>query len=421
MTEAEAACRRVLSRRPSDPDALQLLGVLALHAGRLDEAVDALRRALGVRPAWAEAYNNLGVALEARGQWVKAENAFRAAARLEPTYLQPRLNLGNVLRAQGRPADAADAYRSASRLRPDDPGPYCGLGAVCLEMGLLNEGLTHYRRSSDLQPQSASAHSDLLFWMMHDPKVGPRALFDEHVRRAERHEWPLRSNSRAAFGNDKHPDRPLRVGYVSPDFREHPVARFIEPVLAGHDPAHVVPVCYSDVARPDAVTARLRASVPEWRDASGVTDDELAALIRRDRIDILVDLTGHMGGSRLPLFARRPAPVRATYMGYPYSTGMSSMDWRITDEASDPTGATEQYNSERLMRLEGCAFCYRPTESPPVAELPACATGAVTFGVFNRMAKVNAGAAATWARVLAAVPNSRLVVLAPRSRRGRRR
>ena len=410
--DATAACRRVLAADPTRADALRLLGVSALKLGHLDEAVDALRRALHLRPADAEAYNNLGVALEGRGQFTKAENAYKAALRINPRYVEALNNLGHLLRKADRPWEAADAYRAALGLRPADATAHVGLAAAYLALGRLADALAHYRRRADLQPDSPVAHSDLLFWLLHGPDVSPDALFDEHRRWAGRHERPL-AGSVPSHENDSDPERVLRVGYVSPDFREHTMPRFVEPVVANHDPAQVRYVCYSDVRWPDAVTQRMRAMAPEWRDTAGLGDEALAKLVRHDRIDVLVDVTGHMGGGRLGTFARRPAPVQAAYMGYPHTTGLEAMAWRITDAVSDPPGLTEAFHTEKLLRLDGCAWCYRPTGSPDVSDLPALSNGGrVTFGMLNRMAKVNPPAVRLWARVLAAVPGSALLALA---------
>ena len=412
VAEAEAACRRVLAKSPDHPDALHLLGVLALQAGRLDDAVDLLRRAIRARPTFAEAYNNLGVALDGRDQHLKAEWAFRFAARIDPSSVSAYCNLGGVLRKQQQPWEADDAFRAALALRPDDPRPHGGLGATSLELGRQAEAIRHYRKWSELQLNSAVAHSDLLFWLLHDPNQTPDSLFAEHRRWSERHEKPL-ANAIRPHANDRTPNRRLRLGYVSSDFREHPTIRFLEPLLEHHDREQFAVFCYSDVKRPDHVTARVRAYSVEWRDTARMSDDHLADLIRADRIDILIDPQGHMGGNRLATFARRPAPVQISYL-YPHSTGLDAMDWRLTDEHHDPPGLTEQIHTEKLLRVEGgCAFCYRPTEyDPPVGGSPALRNGHVTFGSLNRTAKLHPQLCATWAEVLRAVPGSRLLVLA---------
>ena len=412
FADTAATCRRVLAADPTNADALHLLGVSALKLGQLDEAVDALRQALRLRPADAEAYNNLGIALEGRGQVGKAESAYKAALRIDPRSVDALNNLGHLLRKTDRPWEAVEVYRVALGVRPDNPAAHGGLAAAYLGTGRQDLAIAHYRRRADLLPDSPVAHSDLLFYLLHAPDVRGQVLFDEHRRWAERHERPLAASVQP-HDNDPDPDRVLRVGYVSPDFREHTMPRFVEPVLVNHDPAQVEYVCYSDVRWPDAVTERMRATAPEWRDTAGLGDEVLAAIIRQDRIDVLVDVTGHMGGGRLCTFAHHPAPVQMAYMGYPHSTGLESMSWRITDAISDPPGLTEAFHTEKLLRLDGCAWCYRPTESPDVSDLPVRSNGGrVTFGMLNRMAKVNPPAVRLWARVLAAVPGSALLVLA---------
>ena len=413
LAEAEAGYRAVLAADPDNPHALHLSGVLALQRGDLQQAHELIGRALQVRPAFPEALGNLGVVLEHLDRLAEAERAYREAIRLQPNYLDAHNNLGNALRKQGQFAEAAAAYRAAARLRPEHPAAYLGLALAAHERADPDAAVAHYRRWSALQPDNPSAASDLLFALLHHPGLTAEQLFAEHRRWSEAFERPLRATW-LPHANDRDPDRPLRVGYVSPDFREHATARFMEPVLASHDRGRFTVVCYSDARRPDAATARFRSYAAEWRDTAGVPDEHLAAQIRRDGIDVLVDPTGHMAGNRLGVFARRPAPVQAAYMSYPHSTGLESMGWRVTDAASEPPElGGERFNTERLLRLDGCAFCYRPTEAPDVSDLPALSDGGrVTFGMLNRMAKVNPPAIRLWARVLAAVPGSTLLVLA---------
>jgi predicted O-linked N-acetylglucosamine transferase (SPINDLY family) len=205
----------------------------------------------------------------------------------------------------------------------------------------------------------------------------------------------------------------LRVGYVSADFRQHSVAFFIEPVIEAHDRRGFEVICYSNVAWPDAVTMRMRKLADQWRDIARRCDEDVAEQIRRDGVDILVDLAGHTDGNRLLVFARKPAPVQVTYLGYPDTTGLRTMDYRLTDAYADPPGETEPYHSEELVRLARCFLCYRPaTESPEVGELPALAAGTVTFGSFNSFAKVTEEVMGAWSRILLAVPESRLVLKA---------
>jgi predicted O-linked N-acetylglucosamine transferase (SPINDLY family) len=283
----------------------------------------------------------------------------------------------------GRLDEAVEAYESAVALAPNEPVLRAALADTLSDQARLPEAIVQFRKRAELMPDSPAAGSAVLFTLLHDPDVSPEALFEEHrlwCRRLACHtrgsedagRKPAAQSRQEAGGTPA----PQRIGYVSPDLRDHTVARFFEPVLANHDPRRVTSVCYSDVRRPDAVTDRLRAAATEWRDTADLDDDALAELIRRDRIDVLVDLTGHLAGNRLGVFARRPAPVQASYIAYPHSTGLGAIDWRITDAASDPPGVAERHHVERLIRLDGCAWCYRPDDdSPDPTEPPAGGTG----------------------------------------------
>lgn len=205
----------------------------------------------------------------------------------------------------------------------------------------------------------------------------------------------------------------LRVGYFSPDLRAHSVADFIAPVLERHDRSKFEVICYSNVRVPDVFTERLRGHTDLWRDVTALSDAEAADMIRADGVDILVDLAGHTANGRLPIFARRPAPVQITYLGYPDTTGLAQMDWRMTDGFADPEGMTERFHTEKLLRLPRTAWCYHAYEgTPPVVDGPAATSGVVTFGSFNNLAKVTPGTVALWARVLKAAPGSRMMVKA---------
>ncbi len=242
------------------------------------------------------------------------------------------------------------------------------------------------------------------------PQFDAAAIFAEHLAWAAHHAEPLTAQS-APHDNDRTADRRLRIGYVSPHFRQHAVNFFVEPVLLAHDHEQFEVFCYSSVARPDAVTQRLQASADHWRDVTRMSDEAIAQLVRGDAIDILVDLSGHMGWHRLMAFARKPAPVQVTYIGYQNTTGMSAMDYRLTDEQADPPGLTDAYYTEHLLRLPRCFFCYQPSAAPDVTPLPARGNGYVTFGSFNNYAKIMPETVDVWLEILSRVPNSRLLVL----------
>jgi protein O-GlcNAc transferase len=268
------------------------------------------------------------------------------------------------------------------------------------------------RRTVELAPDHASRHSTLLYTLNFQPVGDAAALFAEHLEWARRHAEPLTAQA-APHANDRTPERRLRIGYVSSHFREHAVSFFSEPMIIAHDHKDFEVFCYSEDQRSDAFTDRFRAAADRWVSIGGAADAAVAEQIRLDQIDILVDLAGHLGGNRLGVFARKPAPVQVTYLGYQNTTGMSAMDYRLTDEHADPPGLTEKYYSEQLERLPRTFFCYQPPEpSPEVNDLPALEIPHVTFASMNNVLKITPDVLQTWGRILAAVPNSRLRVLA---------
>ena len=236
-------------------------------------------------------------------------------------------------------------------------------------------------------------------------------MFAEHKRWAEIHAAQFYP-AQAAHPNDRLASRRIRVGYVSADFRDHPVARFIEPLFVAHDRRQVEIVCYSDVVRPDSITARIESRADTWQETAHLSDTELFHRVCQDRIDILVDLTGHMAMKRLLVFARKPAPVQVTYVGYPNTTGVSTIDYRITDAVHDPSAECDRYHVETLVRLPGGCWCYDPMDGRlPVARPTREQPGHVAFGCLNRTIKVTHPMGELWARIIMAVPNSQLLML----------
>ena len=227
-------------------------------------------------------------------------------------------------------------------------------------------------------------------------------MFAEHLAWAKQHAEPPTAVA-PPHENDRNPDRRLRIGYVSAHFCRHAVNYFTEPLIRAHDRNRFEVFCYSDVLAPDEITARLQGAVDHWRETLAVKDERLADMVREDRIDILVDLAGHIGGNRLLVFARKPAPIQVTYIGYQNTTGMSAMDYRLTDERADPSGRTDEFHTEQLVRLPGSFFCYQPSEeAPPITPLPALAAGHITFGYFNNFTKVTPRVLEAWMRTIAA-------------------
>jgi protein O-GlcNAc transferase len=414
FAEAMAAYLRALELKPSHPEAHNNLGVALAGQGQLDEAILAYRRALELQPGYAEVHSNLGNALREGGQLDEAILACRRALELKPDLPEAHNNLGAALAARGRLDEAVAACRRAFELKPDYAEAHNNLGTALKDQGRLDEAITAYRHALQLNPEYASAHSNLVYTLHVHPGHDARTISEEHQRWNRQFSDPLKPFVRL-HANDRNPGRRLRVGYVSPDFLDHAVGRFVLPLLERHDRERFEILCYSGVARPDWLTERFRALAGGWRNTVGVPDARLAETIHEDAVDILVDLSLHTAGNRLPVFARRPAPVQVTWLAYPGSTGLRSIGYRLTDAHMDPPGKDSVWPAEEPVRLPDCWCCYDPLgESPEVKALPALSGEGVTFGSLNNFAKVHEGVLALWAQVLEAVEGSRLLMLCPR-------
>lgn len=408
--EAARACLAAVELRPSWAEALGLAACLLAALRRYREAAECAGRALALRPELPEAHNARGLALEAFGELEAALACYDAALRLSPDFAPAWNNRGNVLVRLGRLSDAERAYRQALGIRPHYGIAWNNLAHALEKQGAVEEAIACYRRALQEEPGFASAHSNLLLSLHYLPEPDRAEIYAEHRRWEQRHVPPQPA---PRHSKDADPDRPLRIGYLSPDFRTHAVAYFIEPVLAVHDRRSFRVICYSNVVRADPVTARLKALADEWVEIHELSDEAAAGRIRAGEVDILVDLAGHTANGRLGIAARKPAPVIVHWLGYPDTTGLESVDYRITDEAADPPGEADSYYTEQLIRLPVPFLCYgAPREAPEVGPLPALRRGAVTFGGFHNLAKINRRVASCWGAILRRVPASRLLLKA---------
>jgi protein O-GlcNAc transferase len=440
LHEAELACRQALEADPRHVQSLMLLGLIADRAGHLEAALQLFDHTLALAPGFAQAHCSRGVVLASLGRASEAEPALRRALELNPNLGEAWFGLGNIQAAQSNPLAAIDAFQQALRLAPDNAPAWTNLAIALQTAGRLDEAVEAYeqasarlpevaqfqlnlavalldqgrtdeavarsRRAVALEPGLVAAHSNLLLQLTYQAGHSPADLLAAHRAWDRAHGEPLKPPA-AAHATDCDPERRLRIGYVSGDLHAHPVGYLLANVLPAHDKGEVEVFCYTDVLTEDAVTAGLKAAADHWRDITGQDDEALAARVREDRIDILVDLAGHTSRNRLLAFARRPAPVQVSWLGYPGSTGFSAIDYLVMDAATAPAGA-EAWCAEALVRLPHGRFCYAPPQAAPaVAQRP---PGPVVFGSFNHLAKINAEVVALWARVLHAVPDSRLVL-----------
>lgn len=446
LREAEHIYRQILAQDPNEPDALQLLGLIAHDQGRSSEAVELIGRAIAINPSVAAYHNNLGIALRGAGNAEAATDVYRRAIQLQPDYADAHYNLANLLHARGRTDEAIISYRRALELKPNsvnvcsnlakvfhdqglwdeaiaayqqvlrlDPGSgqaHGHLGFALALQGRIDQAVTSYRRAIQLEPNNPEIHSRLIQTLQYDPAADGPAVLEECRRWNARYAEPLKTCI-LPHVNDRTIDRRLRIGYVSADFRTHACAVYSEPLLASHDREQFEIICYAEVAQADEVTERFRALASAWHNIVGMSDESVAALVRSDRIDILVDLNLHTTHNRLLTFARKPAPVQACWLGFPGTTGLDAIDYRLTDPHLDPLGAHDAWYSETSIRLDETFWCYSSRDTDlQVTEPPALRRGHITFGSTNSFCKVNDVVLDLWAAALLASPGSRMLILA---------
>jgi protein O-GlcNAc transferase len=411
LEQAVGSFQRALSLQPDHVDALNNLGVTLTEIGRFDESIAALQRLLALKPDFARGHYNLGVALTAQQRATEAIASFERAIALQPDFPEALSNLGNLLALGGQLDRARRCLDRAIALKPDYAEAHNNLGNYFKDVGALPEAVACYRTAVALRPERADLHSNLILALHYHAGAGEEDITAEQRNWNARHVAAL---PRIHPGlRDRDPNRRLRVGYVSADLREHAVGLNLLPLFRHQRHDQFETFTYGDIARPDQVTAQFQSQSDHWRDTRQVTDPELAAQVVADRIDILVDLALHSAHNRLLVFARKPAPVQVSFAGYPGGTGVETIDAHLTDCNLEPGPAPA--GSDAALPMLDSFWCYDPALQLEVNSLPASASGAVTFGCLNNFCKVNDGVLALWARVLLAVPRSRLLLLVPES------
>ncbi len=419
--EALDAYRRAIALHPNYAEATTNLGVTLRDLGEHIEAAEAYRLVTQLTPQLDTAWFNYGNALAgATSVWRSlgdsrveqgfraAQQAYQQALQLNPLNAHVWSNLGTLFKDAGQLDAAVDAYHHAIAARSDLAEAHSNLAIVYQDQGDLEQAQAALHQALDRKPDFPEVHSNLCYLLNYDPQRSPAEVSAAHFAWARAQvKSPPRSVS---FSNPREPNRPLRVGYVSPDLRLHPVGRFIEPALAHHDRSQYQIFVYADIRVVDQQTQRLQRHDLHWRQTHGLRDAQLVDLIRDDAIDILVDLAGHTAMNRLLIFAERCAPVQISYLGYPNTTGLGEMDYLITDSIVDPPGADELF-SEQLLRVDPSFCCFQPPpDGPEVNELPALKRGPITFGSLHNLAKLNARVLDAWAELLRRLPDARLLV-----------
>jgi predicted O-linked N-acetylglucosamine transferase (SPINDLY family) len=409
LKEAVAAMQQAIALGPGNPAACyNNLGVIQFHLGDFSAAAGSFRQAISRSANDALAHSNLGDALRKSGQLESAAGSYQNAIRIDPAFAQARSGLGLTLYLLGRFRQAIEHLQIAIRLDPRNSDSNSNLMLCHVRLAEHQPALAAARRAVEIEPANPEFHSHLISLMNYVQWDDPAAILQESRKWDQRHGKALRN---IVPGNNRDPDRPLRIAYISPDFKDHPVAFFLEPVLANHDRRQFSIACYALVRNPDAVTERMKSSVDLWRSTVGLSDGAIADQIRADGVDILIDLCGHLVDNRLVVLAQKPAPIQISWLGYPNTTGLAAIEYRLTDSLADPVGSSEPFYSEKLLRLPGAFFVYRPpSDAPPVAPLPMLTSGRVTFGSFNNLTKITSPVADLWAKLLRSMPDARLLL-----------
>jgi len=443
LQQAIAAMRRAIEFSPNDAEACNNLGAVLKDTGQLNEAETVLRQAVKLNPHLAEAANNLAVTLMASGHLKEAENYFLQALKSKKNSSEILCNLGLCRKLMHRFKEAEECLRDCLRLAPNSAIAWNCLGAVYQEQSKLTEAedclrksLTYaptsvetlanlgntllaqgrqeeaeacYRQAINNNPDDVNSWNGFLFAANYHPYRTAEDLYQFYRQYNEKFGFPLQDGWQP-HRNDRNFPRRLRVGYVSPSFFHHPTRNFLEPLLEGHDRSLIEVFLYAELLREDKVTHGYQQQTEHWIPTAGLSDDQLASRIREDRIDILVDLAGHTGNNRLLVFARKPAPVSLHWLDFGYTTGLKAIDYYLTDLPGAPIGS-EHLFSERLWRLPGPAFAYRPTPGMgKVSPLPALSNKFVTFGSLSRAIRFNSRTVQTWAAILRQVPESKLII-----------
>lgn len=406
--EAVAVLADGLRRQPDSLMFLYQMAVVLWNAGRPEESIAAYRRALAVAPDNGRAWADLGNALMRQGRGGEALQAYRRAMRLMPTDAAVANDGGLLYLRHFALATARDVFRRAIASDPANPLPYNNLSASARNQGHQQEAMVLLRRASALVPGDDKVYGNMLLTMLYQPDADHERIRDAHI------EWASRrapAEPAPPFAASRDGERRLRIGYVSPDFRNHAAAFYLRPLLEAHDRSRFDLVCYAEVANPDGVTETFRALADGWVDTTALSDQAMAERVRADGIDVLVDLAGHTANNRLRAFALRAAPVQVTWFGYGCTTGLPTMDYFLTDHWMVPEG-TEHLYVERVWRLPEVMRCYAPPDdAPAVGPLPALGTRRITFASLNSFFKVTPVVVELWARVLRRVPDSTLLVV----------
>ena len=410
---AEAKLLPALEKDPDNTEILNLLGLCCLRTKQLDRAASCFQRIIELDPEAIVAHNNLGTVYKVSNQLDKAEKVFGLCLEKEAENKHALLQMADIKRLKQHFREAIDLYDQAIELYPEDPVYLNNLGVIYQNLGLLDKSMDYFRRAFKSDPDKKAAYNNFLLSLNYlhtygDEKMTPETLFREHEKWGKTKEFTPNAGPQH-FTRARGRDKKIKLAYLSQDFWRHSVSYFFEPVIESHDKEHFEIYCYADIFKPDQVTERIQSHADVWRNINGWSSQAIAEQIRRDQIDILVELGGHTAPNLLQVCTDKPAPVQVTWIGYPATTGLAAMDYRFTDETADPPGEADNWHTERLVRLPECFLCYRPIDdAPPIMPYLSKNWQGITFASFNKITKISDKTAELWAAILNRLPDARL-------------
>ncbi|MCG8373750.1 MAG: tetratricopeptide repeat protein [Balneolales bacterium] len=400
--------RQVIRLQPQHAEAYLRLGNLFSESSRLEDAVFCYNKAFYLKPEDVRVVNNLTDLLNRQGKYEEAEAMAKKTLQLHPNLFEAHGNLGNVYKNQGNYEKAEFHFKEALKLNPDQSLVLYHLGATLLYSNRHKEASEHLRKSLEIDPTFYQAHSSLVYAINYIEEPTQQDIFEEHVQWGVQHSHGIKEQGWPWI--ERTPEKKLRVGFVSPDFKAHVVALFIQQLFKHYDKEHFEFIGYAEVEKPDNFTSTFMSLLDGWRSTIGVSDEEVYETIKGDQIDILIDLAGHTAGNRLKMMSMKPAPVQISYLGYINTTGVKEIDYRFCDAYVNPS-ETQNYYTEQLFPLPNSFTCYEPINpSPPVSETPALTNGYITFGCFNNTNKLSPATIKLWSELIQALPGSRLML-----------
>ena len=410
FVEAETSFRKAISLKPEYVEAYYNMGIILNKQQKYNEAEASYKKAINLKPDHVEAYNNLGTTLNEQSKFIEAEAFLRKAIALKPDHVEAYNNLGTSLNEQSKFIEAEAFFRKAIALKHDYPIAYSNLGNTLQGLGKIEEATENYDKAIKLKVDYYKAYNNKNLCLNYSSSHSPLYIYQQHHKFEKQFggfkaKLPYSQNIKKKF-NER-----LRIGYVSGDFREHSVAYFFKPLLENHN-AHVVETfCYYNNIFVDRITKSLMKTCDHWRSIFGIANSEILKIIKADKIDILVDLSGHTNNNNLLVFAQKPTPIQVTWLGYPNTTGLSAIDYRFTDSITDPIGETDEFFSEKLLRLPNGFLCFQGNEKVIFeSDLPRSRQDYITFGSFNNSSKITSQVIDVWSKILDLVPKSHLIL-----------